>query len=45
MMLAVKRNNSKAVQSLLNGRANPFYYDQLSQTASDYKIATKAKKG
>ena len=29
LMLGVKRNNSKAVQALLNARANPFYCDQL----------------
>ena len=29
MMLACKRNNSKAVQALLNANANPFLSDQL----------------
>ena len=44
MMLATKRNNSKAVQALLNKNANPFFSDQLGQEATDYKIATRAKK-
>ena len=44
MMLATKRNNSKAVQALLNKNANPFFSDQLGQEAKDYTIATKAKK-
>ena len=39
LMLAVKRNYTKPVQSLLNGRANPFYTDQLGQEAIDYAVA------
>ena len=45
MMLAAKANHSKAVEALLNGKANPFTSDQLGQDAADYTIATKAKKG
>ena len=41
LMLAVKRDNCKAVQSLLNGRANPFYMDQLGQEATDYAVSVK----
>ena len=44
MMLATKRNNSKAVQALLNGKANPFFSDQLGQEATDYRVATRVKK-
>ena len=39
LMLSVKRNYSKTVQALLNGRANPFTTDQLGQEAVDYAIA------
>ena len=42
LMLAVKRDNAKTVQALLNGRANPFFADQLAQEASDYKVAVKS---
>ena len=38
LMLAVKLNNPKIIEQLLNARANPFLRDQLGQEAIDYKI-------
>ena len=39
LMLAVKLNNEKVVELLLNNSANPFLKDQLGQQALDYKVA------
>ena len=39
LMLAVKLNNEKAVEQLLNAGANPFLKDQLGQEAKDYKVS------
>ena len=46
LMLAVKLNNEKVVEILLNNSANPFLKDQLGQQALDYKVAfTKHRSG
>ena len=39
LMLACKRGNSKMVQALLNGSANPFLKDQLGNEAIDYCVS------
>ena len=41
LMLAVKLNNEKVVEHLLNNGANPFLTDYLGHEALDYKIATR----
>ena len=38
LMLAVKLNNPKVVEHLLNAGANPFLKDQLGQEAINYKV-------
>ena len=38
LMLAVKLNNQKVIEQLLNAGANPFLKDQLGQEAINYKI-------
>ena len=41
LMLAVKLNNEKVVEHLLNKGANPFLKDHLGLEALDYKIAIR----